>query len=334
MFAVPFFMAMPLTLAAQPYSLQTLNFQVARGINNGIFGLEIVGDNKTLMGSVSSPVVVPYSDPGSTVVNRNNNNNNNNNGDLVGTYTLNGVRHGFFFSLKLNQILPFNNVDYPMSSTSEPLGIDDNGVIVGHYVDAFGNSSGYFLDSSGYNPVSCAANLYKSFSFAGFYGVVGDYLDSDGTPHGVLVSPPSEACVQVDVPGSIGTSLHGINGAGQVVGQYKDVLGNWHGFVAQLYFDPDLLLNVVNIDYPGASFTSPMDINDFGRIVGYFGTEQSVANLGTVTNFTGFIAVPGPTGLLGAAGGTVEVQVPGLPAPAKIKAPQGASPPTQPWRWV
>src|SRR5438105_11076391 len=66
---------------------------------------------------------------------------------------------------------------------------------------------------------------------------------------------------QLDVPGSIQTYIFGVNGAGDIVGQYEDTSNNFHGFLLSggVY---------TTIDYPGTQSTSANGINDVGQIVG------------------------------------------------------------------
>ena len=71
---------------------------------------------------------------------------------------------------------------------------------------------------------------------------------------------------QIDVPGAVYTFAYGINGAGDVVGEYADAALNVHGFLLSggVY---------TSIDYPGAVSTCASGINDVGQIVG--STPQS-----------------------------------------------------------
>lgn len=66
---------------------------------------------------------------------------------------------------------------------------------------------------------------------------------------------------QIDVPGSLFTVCQGINQAGDVVGQYEDSHGSYHGFILA-----DGVYST--IDYPGANGSGLYGINDFGKIVG------------------------------------------------------------------
>src|SRR5262249_45463686 len=82
----------------------------------------------------------------------------------------------------------------------------------------------------------------------------------------VVLAPPSGGGARaggyifqtIDVPGSVATVAFGINGAGQIVGQFDGS----HGFL-------DSGGVFTTIDVPGASETTARGINDRGQIVGY-----------------------------------------------------------------
>ncbi|MGB6785960.1 MAG: hypothetical protein WBE60_08805, partial [Nitrosotalea sp.] len=54
-----------------------------------------------------------------------------------------------------------------------------------------------------------------------------------------------------------------INNAGQIVGNYIDSVGHYHGFLLASG-------NYTPIDYPGENSTAPYGINNAGQIVGYY----------------------------------------------------------------
>ena len=67
----------------------------------------------------------------------------------------------------------------------------------------------------------------------------------------------------IDVPGAVFTGISGINGLGDMVGDYgQDVNADVHGF---LYSNGTFTY----FDYPGEAVTVPEGINDSGLIVGY-----------------------------------------------------------------
>jgi probable HAF family extracellular repeat protein len=69
----------------------------------------------------------------------------------------------------------------------------------------------------------------------------------------------------IDVPGSIYTTVYGINNAGQIVGSYSDAVdAPNHGFVYS-----GGIYTFINV--PGAVSTLALGINDAGQIVGAYG---------------------------------------------------------------
>jgi probable HAF family extracellular repeat protein len=87
----------------------------------------------------------------------------------------------------------------------------------------------------------------------------------------------------LDDPKGIGTSAHGINDAGQIVGDYVDSNSKFHGFVYSngVY---------TTVDIPGAFGTYLTAINNTGEIAGYYldqnlYVEGFIYSGGTVTKY-------------------------------------------------
>jgi probable HAF family extracellular repeat protein len=87
---------------------------------------------------------------------------------------------------------------------------------------------------------------------------------------------------KIEVPGSNGTLVAGINNLGQIVGMFVGSDGNAHGFqrTGRVY---------TTLDYPGATRTWAIGINDFGVVVGFYSGPgcASTYNVGC-----GFVATP------------------------------------------
>jgi len=99
------------------------------------------------------------------------------------------------------------------------------------------------------------------------------------------------AFTTIDVPGVFDTEPHGINGAGQIVGTFKDTGGVSHGFLR------DAGGAFTTIDIPGATSTAAYGINDTGQIVGTFkDTGGSHGFLRDAGGTYSAIDVPGATG--------------------------------------
>ncbi len=95
--------------------------------------------------------------------------------------------------------------------------------------------------------------------------ISGSYQISTISPfHGFLFSNGNYT--SIDVPGSVNTSVGGINNLGQIVGAYRDPMGKAHGFLRS--GDTYAVL-----DFPGDSGTQAYGINNGGGVVGLYGTN-------------------------------------------------------------
>jgi probable HAF family extracellular repeat protein len=78
--------------------------------------------------------------------------------------------------------------------------------------------------------------------------------------------PTTYEKIYVNVPGAAVTQTLGINNAGDVVGNYQDSGGSWHGFL----FSGGVY---TTLNVPGATRTEAWGINDAGQIVGIFNSN-------------------------------------------------------------
>jgi probable HAF family extracellular repeat protein len=72
-------------------------------------------------------------------------------------------------------------------------------------------------------------------------------------------------CTLLDFPSATLTEAVGVNDDGQVVGDYRDSAGNFHGF----FWDAGLFLTI-DVTFPGTTITGPTAINNVGQIVGFY----------------------------------------------------------------
>jgi probable HAF family extracellular repeat protein len=155
----------------------------------------------------------------------------------------------------------FTTIDYPGSTSTIPSGINNNGTIVGAYIDAASNGHG-FVDNGG---------VYTSLDVPGQYGtecnginnngtIVGAYYAA-GTYHGFMDN--SGTFSSFDFPGAIATWAKGINDSGVIVGYYQDSANNNHGFL----YNGGVFSS---FDFPGAKYTEANGINNNGTIVGNY----------------------------------------------------------------
>jgi probable HAF family extracellular repeat protein len=180
-----------------------------------------------------------------------------------------------------------------------PTGINDRRQIVGEYVDDRLISRGFLIDHDGrYTridvPGSLATNAAKINNRGQIVGVysdtsrdLGDRPDSDPTAptyklRGFLRDQHGRF-TRLDFPGARSSQAFGINDRGQVVGEYKDSAGRFHGYL----WDRG---RFETIDVPGATATSAFDINVRGQILFRYGDDRgpfrgAVLSKGVFTRF-------------------------------------------------
>jgi probable HAF family extracellular repeat protein len=140
----------------------------------------------------------------------------------------------------------------------------------------------------------------------------------------VLLSASPLSYRVVDYPGASATFANDINGAGQVVGTYRDASGLAHGYILENG-------TYSSLDFPGSLETFANGINDQGEIVGWNGTASSLYSAGVFTTFNvpgairtialgvnnlgdivgGFIDASGDHGFLYTGGAFMTIDVPG-----------------------
>jgi hypothetical protein len=149
-------------------------------------------------------------------------------------------------------------------------GINDAGVVVGHYTDSsFANHS--FLDQGGhFTPITIAGATSITATALNDAGTIaGYYTDANGI-HGFTLA--GTTLTTFDDPNAVhGTYLYGINNQGVLAGYYYDT-----NFVAHSFTLTGNNFTPIT-DYPGAVPPPPQDvtvgtfaqgINDSGRVVG------------------------------------------------------------------
>jgi hypothetical protein len=185
----------------------------------------------------------------------------------------------------------FRKVNFPTSSPASPavdqnLGVNDEGIVVGFYNDANGNSHGYEYNiwtrqfSTVVDPRSPAASLTAAAindrgDVAGFYTNPGT-----GNTDGFLLSHGHFK--DLAVRGASSTMALGVNNFDEVVGTYTVGTGSnavMHGFT----WTPQHGFRTVD-DPNGIGTTTINGVNDFGQLVGFY-----VDGAG---NTDGFLATP------------------------------------------
>jgi hypothetical protein len=147
-------------------------------------------------------------------------------------------------------------------------GINDRGIIVGHYsTDDFATAHGFVYRDGVYLPFDPPGSVYTvPWEVTNKGIVVGWYNDEEGVGRGFIFDPKTGfSDYEVPVPGARFTTVYGTNERGDLAGStsFDDPeLGRiYRGFVVRggvFQF----------VDYPDVEDTDCFDITDNGRIVG------------------------------------------------------------------
>jgi hypothetical protein len=183
----------------------------------------------------------------------------------------------------------FRNADFPTGSPASPpvdqlLGINDNDIAVGFYVDAAGNSHGYEYSvgggrfSSVVDPAAPGASLTAT-AINDSNDVAGLYVNAAGVTDGFFLTPQNKHFTDLAVPGAASTMALGVSGRDEVVGVYTTASGAMHGFT----WTPRHGFSTVD-DPQGQDTTTVNGVNDHGQLVGFY--------VDAVGNTDGFVATP------------------------------------------
>lgn len=196
------------------------------------------------------------------------------NDNNFGFYSING-RH-------------FHKVDFPTSHPASPpvdqlLGVNNQDLAVGFYVDSSGNSHGYLYDIKTNKYISLPRPIpgVTSVTATGINdpdSVTGFFTNSKGKTVGFLVRKTSPHLFVLNVPGSKATTPFGVNKFGVVVGVYTKGSSSF-GFT----WSRRNGFQTIN-DPHGVGNTFVNGINSAGDLVGFF--------VGNGGNTNGFLAVP------------------------------------------
>jgi uncharacterized membrane protein len=156
------------------------------------------------------------------------------------------------------------NVDFPGSTETVLIAINNRGRIVGGYVDAAGKSQHFLLDKGDFTPIDYpGASLTVPFDINDRDQVVGSYLDAAGKPQGFRLDDSVYSIIDTSAYPS--AQLLGLNNRGEIAGGYRDPDGKVRGLLR------DAKGNFTTFFAPQAtSQTGALDINDRRQIVGIF----------------------------------------------------------------
>jgi hypothetical protein len=189
-----------------------------------------------------------------------------------------GVANGEAFTLvgtKMETLMPFG------ATASVALGVNDEGVVVGQYVEDSTHTPG-FVDAAGkYTKVSpTAKSMVTNLQGINNHGVaVGFYSEDGTTQHGfsfdtasmktMLIADPSTA--RITGSGLVLTQFLAVNDSGLTVGYYQTKDGSQYGFLydlsAQAYTyvdDPEAM------PVKGVQITQITGVDNAGQIAGFY----------------------------------------------------------------
>ena len=177
-------------------------------------------------------------------------------------------------------------LDFPRSTLTEAVGINDDGQVVGDYRDSGGTFHGFFWDAGLFLTIDVPfpeARLTGPNGINNVGQIVGFYDDNSGGRHGFLFD--RGIFISFDFPDSQLTAPTDINDHGQIVGVYVDSDGLLHGFLLE-----NERFITIDVPFP-AVFTEVSGINNRGQIVGRY-LESNPDDAINPFLSHGFIATP------------------------------------------
>jgi uncharacterized membrane protein len=189
----------------------------------------------------------------------------NDNSSVVGQFIdAKGIAHGFIYEEE-----SFCQLDYPDSTGTNLLGINNLGQVVGMFTTPTG-TFGLFYDRGTFSPPLSypgAGNLTIANGLNDRGEIVGVFQDATPGEHSFLYK--AGRFQAVGYPGAKETGASDINNSGQIVGDFPDPKGT-HGFV--FLENPGIFGPAV--DYPRATVVALRAINNGGVIAGGFMDAQ------------------------------------------------------------
>ena len=124
----------------------------------------------------------------------------------------------------------YTTIEMPGSNLSVATGINDAGVIVGHFMDETGSKAFVLREGNFYTFDVSGADSTQALGVNNVEEIVGHYSVAMPVLHGFLLSAGQLSTI--DVPGATSTTVFGTNDHGQIVGRYDGK--RRHGFLATL----------------------------------------------------------------------------------------------------
>ncbi len=192
----------------------------------------------------------------------------------------------------------FVSIEYPGAAVTYAMDINDNGKILGVYLDNDFISHPFFYANGTFKPIGTGTVLQASsteaFRLNNHGDVVGDFLDLSGpagATHGYILKSTGELVI-LDFPGADYTQGFGINEAGVAVGWFGDLTDGLQTSIHGYRWDNGIY---TPINHPDAAHTAVMGINNRGDIIGWKADVPfQVPWFGFVLSKTGFSPISSP----------------------------------------
>jgi probable HAF family extracellular repeat protein len=181
----------------------------------------------------------------------------------------------------------FSTIDVPLPNGqlgfTSLADVNDEGQIVGGFTDSLLGPYGFLLNfkkKTRSTAIRCGKDVVatepqsinRHGEIAGIATVVVERIKIPQPPFKIIITKTSGffrdrtgKCSILDFPGANLTEAIGINDDGQVVGDYSDANGIFHGF----FWDNGQFITF-DVPFPEATSTAPSGINNIGQRVGFY----------------------------------------------------------------
>ncbi len=188
----------------------------------------------------------------------------NDSGTIVGAFQqkegASSAYHGFLYKNS-----SYTTYDIAGAASTELLGINDAGDLVGNSTVSGQPEQGFLQLASGGAPIAFAipnASLTSVDGVNSSHTVVGRWVDPNNVTHG-FIQAVGGTPISFDFPGATGTYPYSITDAGTVSGYFIDTAGNFHGFVGPI-------TGLRQYDLSGTLKTAATALNNEGVVAGTF----------------------------------------------------------------
>ena len=178
----------------------------------------------------------------------------------------------------------FLNENFPGSAQTQVIGINDNGITVGFWVNGAGANMGFYWRNGRFHNVNFPTRNNASPAVNQLLGVnnadiaVGFYNDKAGNAHGYTFNVRTGRFTPVTIAGATSLTAAGINNRGDIAGFSTNAAGTTSAFLKTRFG------HVTTIAFPGASSTEAFGVNDSDEVVGQYtvGTGSAAVSHGFV----------------------------------------------------